>query len=471
MKSFKIKIAIFLPLLVVLISQACSEMHSADGYDSVSASDLSSEAPVDGEGGLRPPPGAPPQPTPNPIPNPNPNPAAAKYFATYAHPTTTEFVSLTNKYVPQVHPEGIDNRYSAAVYGLTREMVKYETISIKPTKLELTSKFMNGTLPVNLYIAKNGTTIKRAPIAIILNPLYSGEFTGQMNRFIQYFGAKGYHVLVFMNPWSSDVTSKNPKFMIGDVWREAEMHIEIIDQVIAQRIGANNVSGGTLVGLSYGAFLSSIVKAYDQKRANPVIDGPTLLLSPPHDILKSIKNLDRQITESSGLAFNCVLKGNAFSLLGQAKDKTDYNDTNIDETCAKFVMSFVGFQATLKMTVNNLNNSKNLGLSLAQIASVTYESYMRDIAKLNPTVKETDLGHWMSESKLLGYNKFLVVASADDNINEGVALRNFSYYYLFNTSNSVLLPTGGHTGFRAARSTDTTCGADWTACMLNLVYN
>ncbi len=469
--SLKTKSFILLPLFVVLISQACSEMHSADGYNSKGATDYSSENPdsID-NGGLRPPPAPPGPPTPNPIPNPNPT-VKPKYFSTYTHPTSSEFVALTGKYITQVHPQGIDNRYSAAVYGLTREMIKYETISIAPTRLELTSKFMNGLLPVQLHIAKNGSSVKRAPIAVILNPLYSGEFTGQMNRFIQYFGSKGYHVLVFMNPWSGDVTSKNPKFMIGDVWKEAEMHIEIMDQVIAQRIGKDNVSGGTLVGLSYGAFLGSIVKAYDQKRTNPVIDGPTLLLSPPHDILKSIKNLDRQIRDSSGLAFNCILKANALTLMSDAKNKTDYNDTNIDETCAKFVMSFVGFQATLKITVANLNDSKKLGLSLSQIASVTYESYMRDIAKLNPTVKETDLGHWMSESKLYGYDKFLVVASADDNINEGVALRNFSYYYGFNTSNSVLLPTGGHTGFRAARSTDTTCGQDWTTCMLNLVYN
>jgi predicted alpha/beta-fold hydrolase len=383
--------------------------------------------------------------------------------------TESEATTLVNNFIPQVAKNGLDNRYSTALFGAAREIVQYQTITTAYKNVYVPTPYLkNGNLLVRIHKSKNA----KAPLAILLNPLYSDQFAYQMERLMEFYGKKDYHVMVFMNTWSPEVLSKNPSFFPGDIWTEGKMHLELVDKLVTEQFGGRtNIAGATLAGISYGAFMSTIVKAYDQRRANPLITGPTLVINPPHNILQSMKNIDKQIDSINELdILNCTFSGGFLGLVQQAQTVDDYNKTNLSESCSKYLFTRVGFQITLINAVTTMNTPKSLGLTLSQISNMRYNTYMTQVAKLTPPTAEADIGYWMADAKSRGYDKFTVLISADDSINEGNNLAN-NIYYNYNNTSLIMVPTGGHTGLREAKSRDKTCGKDWTMCFLNAIYN
>lgn len=396
---------------------------------------------------------------------------STSYFSNFVLPSGTNLNQLESDFINPVSSSGEDNRYSTAIFGMAKESLKYNTTDLSYETLQIPTQYMNngmGSLVVQLYKSRD-SSLRKAPLAVVLNPLYSGEFDSQMTRYIDYFGKRGFHVLVVVSPWSPDVTTRSPDFMPGDVWTEARMIMEVTDKVVRENLGRENVRGATLIGMSYGAFLAAIVKSYDARTEQPLIDGPTVLLNPPHDIIHSLKNIDRQVSETTQYAFECILGGGINGLVTQILEAQDYNSVDWDETCSKYSFTQAGFNATLVATVGILNLTKDLGLTTSEVLEVTYETYLYDLAKINPKAGESDLGYWMAESKMRGYSKFIVLSSDDDNINEGNNLNQNSYYN-FNDSNWVRLTKGGHTGFRSQKSKNPNCGSDWNHCLMNAIY-
>lgn len=382
--------------------------------------------------------------------------------------TSAQASKLVSEFIPQVANDGKDNRYSAALFGVAREMIEYKDIAIHFDDLEVAiPQLTKGKLPVQFHRSSKG----KAPLAIILNPLYSGEFEAQMSRYKKFYGDKDFHILVFINTWSPLFIDRAPTFMPGDIWKEGQMHLQVIDKLVNEVIGKSNVTGATMVGLSYGAFMSSIVKYYDSQRSPQLITGPVMAVNPPHDIYNSLRNIDRQNAEVNGWTdgLACLLSGGFFNVMQMAAQYDDYNKTVFNEKCAKYVFVKVGFNETLKNAIRGLRTSKGITQTDAQIDAATYQNYMNNIAKLAPKAWETDIGYWMSEAQKTGYNKFLVVISQDDNINEGNSLATNAYFN-FNATNLITLPTGGHTGFREGKSTNSSCRKNWESCLLNAVY-
>lgn len=380
--------------------------------------------------------------------------------------TPEESAELLEDFIPQVDPTGRDNRYSTALFAIAREMIVVKE-TVKFTEVEISTPYLkDGPLKIQLHKSANEV----APLAIIMNPLFSGDFQDQMLRFKEFYAKKGYHVLVFPNTWSPEYLNHNPSFFPGDIWTEAKMHLELFDQLIDGKIGRGRVRGVTLIGLSYGAFLGGVVKAYDQRRSRPLIDGPTLLLNPPHDIVHSLRTIDRQVTEVGLIdGAKCLLNGGLAAIVAAAFKVGDYNEAKLNEACAKYLLTTVGFDLILKYSIASLNFSKKLGLSAKEIAAVTFENYIHKIAKLKPSPSDSDLGYWLSEARKNGYGKILVVNSKDDSINEGNDLK-INPYFKFTAQTLLSMPTGGHTGLREAKSAKPGCGPEWIACLLMTIY-
>lgn len=407
----------------------------------------------------------------NPGSSTNPLINQSAYFSSYQLPSASSLNQLENDFISPVSNTNSDNRYAAALYGMAKEVLQFQSIDIQFESIEVATQFLNnGSSKLPVQIFKSGTNkIKKAPLAIIVNPLYSGEFAYQMNRYIEYFGQRGFHVAVIASPWSPDVLSRFPTFMPGDVWTEAKMIMEVVDKVARLNIGLENISGTTMVGLSYGAFLSAVVKYYDSKTEQPIIDGPTILLNPPHDIIHSLKNIDRQVQESASVGASCLLSGGFNQLLAKVLSSQSFTEADLNENCSKYFFTTIGFRATLMASVGYLNLTKNLGLSASEVFNITYEQYINDVAKISPKAGESDLGYWLAESKSRGYTKFIVLSSEDDNINENKSLAN-NLHFNFDDSNWIRLQKGGHTGFRASKSRNPACTTDWNTCMFDLLF-
>lgn len=372
---------------------------------------------------------------------------------------------LVEEFIPQINPAGGDNRFSTALFAIAREMITVKETE-KFTDIEIPTGFLkDGPLVVQLHLSAD----PKAPLAIVMNPLFSGDFQDQMLRFKEYYAKRGYHVIAFPNPWSPEYLKHNPSFFPGDIWTEAKMHLELFDYVIDNKIGRDKIKGVTLVGVSYGAFLGGVVKAYDQKRVRPLIDGPTLLINPPHDMVHSLRTIDRQVSEVSLKdGGKCLLNGGLLGIIKAAMKISDYNQSKINEACAKYFLTTVGFNLAMKYSVSTLNKSKNLGLSAKEIASMTFSKYIEMVAKMKPNDTDSDLGFWLNEARRFGYEKMLVVNSVDDSINEGNDLSANKYFH-FSAQNLITLPTGGHTGLREAK-TKASCGPEWINCLLKAVY-
>jgi len=285
----------------------------------------------------------------------------------------------------------------------------------------------------------------------------------QMQFIANYFIKSGAHVLEFENTWTSSFAkNKNYPFVPGDMWNEARMQLEILKSFTKNKLGGpTQISKVVLIGASYGSFLASVMKAYDAISERPLIQGPTVLLSPPHDILNSMKNLDRQHQEvlAHKSSLSCYFPQKFLTLLKRGLLAQDFNQKPLNEKCAKAFLVNFGFFGQLKRIVKMINKSKRLHLSRKKIKQITFESYAQDIAKLQPSTnfpkEETNIGYWMNLSKLNNYDRFIIVTTKDDNINERMDFKD-NRYYNFTNSNTLLLPTGGHLGYAGVQLSNST---------------
>ncbi|MGK5084696.1 hypothetical protein WDW37_15485 [Bdellovibrionota bacterium FG-1] len=361
--------------------------------------------------------------------------------------------------------------FSASVHGIFREITRYRSISVSYEDITVASSYLrDGGLTVQLHIEKNRDgSPRRAPLAVVLNPLFSESTFAQMNRFIEFFGSRGYHVVVFQNSFSDAVTKQAPVFFPGDLRAESAMHREAVQSVV-QRIGAANVTEINLVGLSYGAFLAAVIQADDAAAAQPQFTGPAFLLNPPYDILNSARNLDRFGRESQDTGLlGCALSAPA--LFYNAFLVDDNQRIHMNEPCAKAFLSVVGFRGRLKHMLSSLNKSMNLGLSSEHLDSLSFETYVSQLAQVKVDGGMSELQYWMRRAQDHGYDSFLVLGSADDPINERFDFAT-SQAGTIDPNHWLEMKTGGHTGLRSARNLDPNCQSrNWLNCFLERIYS
>lgn len=247
------------------------------------------------------------------------------------------------------------------------------------------------------------------------------------------------------------------------------MHAEVIDQLVHE-IGEAKVSGATLVGVSYGAFLGAIIKAGDAARKHPLINGPVLLINPPYEILNSAKNLDRFSREALSDISRCFASFNLAGILLNGFLVGDNQRVRMDERCAKVLLNSFGVRDRINHFLTSLDNTLHLALSWLRIINTPFEDYIDNIAHIKREDGQAELNSWLKLARTHGFRSTLVVASADDPINERF---DFSRSYAGPIASDQFLevPTGGHTGLRSAGSRDPNCRSGmWLDCLLKQIY-
>jgi hypothetical protein len=370
--------------------------------------------------------------------------------------------------------------FGASVHGIFREIKRFRKIETSYETPSIVSQFLrSGGLRVQLHIERrpDGRPAP-APLAIVLNPIFGENAYAQMNRYIDFFGKRGYHVVVFQSTFADAVTAMNPTFFPGDLAQEATMHHQVIQSVIHTRIGPANVTGATLVGLSYGSFLGAVLKAQDAGLEHPLINGPVLLLNPPFDILHSMNNLDRYVREAHEQGdthcFSAIRpwKVTDFArLLGQGFLNPDASTASIDESCAKGMLSVLGFQGRLEHAAEQLSDSReDVRLSRHEIRNITFDTYINRIARVPNLMGDSRLSHWLGLAKDRGFDRFLILGSSDDFINTGYDLRDDPSEF-YSPEHMMMVPTGGNTGLRSAGSNARSCKSGlWFDCLLDRIF-
>ena len=370
-----------------------------------------------------------------------------------------------------------EGRYASTTHGLLRQIILGQPLKRKDQRLKKLQipfgKNNDFDITVRHFIQPQKNYFAPRPLVILVNPLFSTFAMRQMQATANFFIQAGAHVLEFENTWTSEY-AKNKKYpyIPGDIWNESKLQLEIMNSFINNKLGGRKqITEVILIGASYGSFLAAVMKAYDAMLERPLILGPTILLSPPHDILTSLKNLDRQHKEvlEDKDSRSCFLPQKLLSILKRGLLTGDFNQKPLDEKCAKNFLVRVGFFGQLNKIVKLLNKTKNLDLSKETMNNLSFESYVKGIAKLKPSTQfpqeETNIGYWMNLSNSHSYDRFIVVTTKDDNINEGLNFTD-NRYYDFTNSNTIILPTGGHLGYTGVELENST----WMQELFKMIY-
>lgn len=301
---------------------------------------------------------------------------------------------------------------------------------------------------------KSETTFipKKAPLFVYFPGAFSDIDNDQTNRFFEDMNKLGYHVATFNSPLNKNFIKTKPNFKPGDFMKEAQtLHRGL--QYVVDHIKAQGLLEGDLVyltGVSYGAFMASIVTNLDYDSRN-LITGGTTLISPPANYERSIQIIDNFIDETredfAGLSFST--KYSRYLTVCQRHSK------RLLKKYAKGLTIFIGFQenmvASVKVyrKVNNINDTPLNDPDWEE--NLTFQQYFDWYApELNAVYqsKNSKLRTWVDRANRRG-KVIRIFAAEDDWLNDPNA---WAYY---NPENLLTVHKGGHYGFHHLQWYDT----------------
>jgi hypothetical protein len=335
--------------------------------------------------------------------------------------------------------------------------IKYKNIHAKIFDLKITNRsdFKESLkVKVGLVVNKEGK-VKKAPLAFYIPGAFSNREIKQTRRYMDFFTKKGYHSITFVNPWGTDFVKADPYNKIGDVQKEGEVMYRLLRAAYSFMLDNDYIKGQTrLVGVSYGAFVVSMVTALNAEHRNPLNLKDSTLISTPINLGESIKRLDSLIKNNTHyIGLNIINLAYKFTRICWTDSDEDIDDKKLK--IAKGLAINQGFFEELVKSVrlyderNNINKipGNEDGWSsdifkkwkLNFTFSKYFESYAPELTvKIN--TKYSDLYYWINRSRHAGFNKTRIVNATNDFLNDPKHLRK--------RSDTIILPRGGHYGFR-----------------------
>ena len=117
------------------------------------------------------------------------------------------------------------------------------------------------------------------------------------NRAAQRLGRnifqQGHNTIQFSNPWGAQIIDVSYNYQPGDFETEATAMYQAIKRSLIYMKGFGlQVKTIRVIGISYGAFVSSILSYYDASSEYPFLKDFTLI-SPPYQMGDSLELLDK----------------------------------------------------------------------------------------------------------------------------------------------------------------------------------
>lgn len=295
----------------------------------------------------------------------------------------------------------------------------------------------------------------RAPLMVILPGIFTSRNDGTALAALQTFSDRGFHVLLFPNPWSKSYLVDGPIAAPGDVTEEAKIVLTITRNYQAKLGSALGTTN--LIGWSYGAFLAGVTAALDVEESQtaglmPEFDGDVTLLNPPFDIFHSMLRLDDLMDRFAGIQ-NLSL----FGLLGvglqycDAKVEGEIQDRFIQLAPGVVGASFRDDLVESMMIYNSKHHVEKIPNEAVAFtewrAGFRFRKVMAEyepatFAKYTPALRQ--LNTWVKRAARAGNNRIRVLTTEDDFINTQDQIGNLN-------SKLIVLPHGGHLGYRGLR--------------------
>jgi hypothetical protein len=256
------------------------------------------------------------------------------------------------------------------------------------------------------------------------------------------FIALGYHVLTVPNPWGTDFISHKANFKLGDFVKEAQALYQSMRHSILYLEGRELLDGEiSLTGLSYGAFLSAMIKAFDTEQMNPLIDGNVTLFAPPFSLGRTLERLDDAIEEvrHDYLSTNLML---VYYKLRMVCALTKIDDlTQLRRHDSKGLVIRFAFHEEMINSFTLYNKQWNLDLIPKKRSEREAWRISMDFATYFSRYEKSRVSYWIQKSINNGFNNIRLHAAEDDFLNDEKvwpAFRNDFY----------LVEHGGHLGYQ-----------------------
>lgn len=288
--------------------------------------------------------------------------------------------------------------------------------------------------------------VQVAPLVIFLPGMFNEIDDSQNKRFMLSLSKRGHHVATLPNPLSTDYINAKPNYKPGEFLKEARTLYRAIKRIVLsyQRRGILKNNQVQILGISYGALMSSIITVLDANDAN-IINAGTTLISPPLNFRKALERLDSYIDDTSDKYAGMYWSGKLYKFLRVCFS----NGFEKRDEWAKGMTIYSGFQEYL---VNSIKAWRVVnGLKQDQpYQNPHWEKTFKFAHYLDwyaPEVKdmlelpEAELHHWVDQASQYG-KPVRILAAVDDWLNTPEEWQDFY------DNQVIILPNGGHYGFR-----------------------
>ena len=315
-----------------------------------------------------------------------------------------------------------------------------------------TPHFKNGKIPY-LLGEESGDQQKR-PLLVYLGGSFSKLFSPITKNFHKRFIRLGYKVVSFENFICDCSVKRSPQFPFFDFKFQGMVYYEAIKEIHSDLLKKGKITDDiVLLGQSYGGFLGSIIFALDSEQKIPLFNRGLQAYSPPFDFVGTFEKLDHLLKEAKkdetfGNVPSYLMTAIQINRVEEDKDVTQ----RLKEKSLGVFIDF-GLKKKLERTLIAFNDRvKSIELPEEIVArkrflkELTFEEGLSLIdSKGYENLKlsqERYLSHWIFKAIENGQSNIRVLSSADDVINGALNPK------LLNTNHLMLLPSGGHLGYK-----------------------
>ncbi len=341
----------------------------------------------------------------------------------------------------EIEESASHNSYSSSIWGVVHTKLVLGLANSVDPKIGVPSRLWKSD--------------KLKPLVVIFPGTFGDESNGQSISIARIYVRKNYHVLSMANPLAPSYIKAKLRVAPLDLPHQAVLFSKAIELAI-HKVGAANISSIHFIGVSYGAFLATVVASLNGKIAQLPIKTLSLV-SPPLHFGKAIQRLDNMLDRSQEVWDSQLERklpwGDLWQLL------TNNASIFIPEAFhyrAEAIFSHLGFRIQAADAFETFNRIWKLSMiPTSQREKKQWRDRLRifkEVGRFSPrgaaflnSKKLSDFGYWIAKVKQLGIANVSIISSLDDPLNDSKDWSTNSFANLKNET--FLLKKGGHCGF------------------------
>ena len=356
------------------------------------------------------------------------------------------------------HP--FKDTYAGTVWSVVNKKVINDSVELENKKFK--SDIMKGeALEYSEIIrGKKDHRSLSDTLTIILPGIFSQHNGGLVKRTLNQTSHLNSHFIALPNTWTKEfIKTKsrlgNKTLLPGNIEEEAKVFYKILTELVQSKYSKYKTIN--LVGISYGALMSSIIIQMDKRK---LINGKVRMLAPPVDFIKSLHKTDDLIEKMHNFnkTINLAEKAKTYVEYRQAEKQSDLRDIDIKRAPA--LVAFNQMQAKLKKTIKSLfkhNNNQELGFDKKKIdtddSAFNYYDYYSVVftekERQEAEEKSGKIFFWLKKylndyPQLFKRSQIALLSTKDDYLND---LADWPVNSFELRSSIILVPNGGHVGF------------------------